>query len=170
MRKEIHIPGIDLDYSLFHRDMDDIVRLLTQRFNGKLYDVAAPREGHLRDFVDGEHFQSLCSKLRQAAGEDAVLVPVVLSSGMLHALYMPCCVVVKLCLDMTNLARFNTLGGSNKAYPLYASIGKCTNPNPRSGGKGFLHFFKLLQVLSQRIFGIATVGRRWLLYFPSTTP
>ena len=81
MRKEIPVPGVDITYPLFHKDLRDVIRLLLQRFDGHVRDALSPTRDIMSDLVDGDLYPSLCGKLREAAGEDAVFVPVVLSSG-----------------------------------------------------------------------------------------
>lgn len=79
----IVIPEGMLQYTLHSRDILDIVTALIARFNGSFWDPSSSREvdDGLVDFADGTRFKQLNAKLAECAGPDAVLVPLVLSSG-----------------------------------------------------------------------------------------
>ena len=82
-RSRLTMPGIDWDLSLWTRNLVDVAMTLVQRFNGAFADPAVvtdPAQG-TSDFVDGQRYRKLCDTLRGLAGADAVLIPLVFSSG-----------------------------------------------------------------------------------------
>lgn len=73
-----------LTLPLWHRSIVDVTLVLVRRFNGAFIDpLALPlaSEG-TSDFTDGTRFRELTAELTRIAGPDAVLMPLVLSSGM----------------------------------------------------------------------------------------
>ncbi len=117
----LHIHGIETPYTLMVRDLLEVVNTILQRCNGCFRDPVEgdegdkdpaggnegdegdkdpaggrSNEGDEGDFVDGERFKHLCKKFREAVGPDAdaILMPVVLSSG---GYPLPCLAVCMTC-------------------------------------------------------------------------
>lgn len=85
----IKIQDVETSYILRHRNLIEIAGALVRRFNGAFCDPAAIHEG---EFVAGDRFRDLDRKLH-AVEPSAVLMPLVLSSGLLLPRRANCCVV-----------------------------------------------------------------------------
>ncbi len=81
---DITLPSIpDPQFNCAYRSLPEVVRDLVQRFNGEFLDPETPPQADSApEFIFGERFRMLQTRLQRAAGDDAILMPLILSSGL----------------------------------------------------------------------------------------
>jgi len=79
---DIPIPEVPEPFTFAYRSLLDVVKHLLRRHNGTFVDNRHQPPGFTPDFVHGARFAHLAEALRAAAGDDAVLMPVIFSSGL----------------------------------------------------------------------------------------
>lgn len=97
----IALPDVpDMVFDFAYRPTLAVVADMLRRFNGAFLDPEEIDTERGPEFVDGTRFRRLQQQLTEAAGADAVLLPIIFSSGVFPALHM--------CLDVDLLGCFPT--------------------------------------------------------------
>ena len=79
---QLKLPNIKEPYGCAYRPAVNVVADLVAQHNGSFIDVNDGYRGAHAEFVDGERFKRLHEQLQRAAGPHAVLMPIILSSGL----------------------------------------------------------------------------------------
>lgn len=82
----LELPNCAAPFVFAARPIVPLMKEMIDRHNGEFTDPEEDPTLHFEhpDFVDGTRFRRLLSELHEAAGSDSVLMPLILSSGMLH--------------------------------------------------------------------------------------
>ena len=81
--ESLTLPNVPDPYNFAYRDAVDVVKGMVVRHNGEFLDPDVPRNTSMpAEFVDGARYKELRRRLLEAEGPNAVLMPIILSSGV----------------------------------------------------------------------------------------